>query len=99
MPLGLRCCGHQREREPRVSATLTEYAVVNPATGETLKTYPTIGDDELKDAIERADRAHRDWGLRSVADRAAIVRRIGELHEERKQELGEIIVREMGKPI
>jgi succinate-semialdehyde dehydrogenase/glutarate-semialdehyde dehydrogenase len=82
-----------------VSATLTEYAVVNPATGETLKTYPTIGDDELKDAIDRADRAHREWASRSVADRAAVVRRIGELHEERKQELGEIIVREMGKPI
>ncbi|HET6848516.1 MAG TPA: NAD-dependent succinate-semialdehyde dehydrogenase [Gaiellales bacterium] len=78
---------------------MTEYAVVNPATGETLKTYPTISDDELKDAIARADKAHREWGRKSVADRAAIVRRIGELHEERQQELGEIIVREMGKPI
>jgi succinate-semialdehyde dehydrogenase/glutarate-semialdehyde dehydrogenase len=78
---------------------LTEYAVVNPATGETLKTYPTISDDELKDAIDRADRAHREWARRSVADRAAVVRRIGELHDERKEELGEIIVREMGKPI
>jgi succinate-semialdehyde dehydrogenase/glutarate-semialdehyde dehydrogenase len=28
-----------------------------------------------------------------------VVRRIGELHDERKEELGEIIVREMGKPI
>jgi succinate-semialdehyde dehydrogenase / glutarate-semialdehyde dehydrogenase len=83
-----------------VSTTLTEYAVVNPATGETLKTYPPIGDDDLKDAIARADAAHREWGqTTSVAERAAIVRRIGELHEERKQELGEIIVREMGKPI
>jgi succinate-semialdehyde dehydrogenase / glutarate-semialdehyde dehydrogenase len=82
-----------------VSATLTEYAVVNPATGETLKTYPTISDDDLKDAIERADRAHREWGRKPVAERAAIVRRIGELHEEKAQELGEIIVREMGKPI
>ncbi|HET7428561.1 MAG TPA: NAD-dependent succinate-semialdehyde dehydrogenase [Gaiellales bacterium] len=78
---------------------MTEYAVVNPATGETLKTYPTISDDELKDAIDRADRAHREWARRSVADRAAVVRRIGELHDERKEELGEIIVREMGKPI
>ncbi|HEY0389158.1 MAG TPA: NAD-dependent succinate-semialdehyde dehydrogenase [Gaiellales bacterium] len=83
-----------------MNATLTEYAVVNPATGETLKTYPTIGDEDLKDAIARGDSAHRVWGqTTSVAERAAIVRRIGELHEERKQELGEIIVREMGKPI
>jgi succinate-semialdehyde dehydrogenase / glutarate-semialdehyde dehydrogenase len=79
---------------------VAEYAVVNPATGETLKTYPTIGDGELKEAIARAAQAHRDWGTTTtVAERAAIVRRIGELHEERQQELGEIIVREMGKPI
>ena len=34
-----------------------------------------------------------------MAERAALVRRVGELHSERRQELGEIIVREMGKPI
>ena len=34
-----------------------------------------------------------------MADRAALVRKVGELHKERSQELAEIIVREMGKPI
>ena len=34
------------------------YAVVNPATGETVKEYPTITDDELRAAIARADEAH-----------------------------------------
>ena len=34
-----------------------------------------------------------------MADRAALVRRVGELHTERTQHLAEIIVREMGKPI
>ncbi len=82
-----------------MTATLTDYAVVNPATGETVKTYPPISDDDLRAAIERADRAHREWSRRPVAERAAIVRRIGELHAERQQQLGEIIVREMGKPI
>ena len=28
-----------------------DYAVVNPATGEEVKEYPTISDEELKDAI------------------------------------------------
>jgi hypothetical protein len=27
---------------------MSGYAVINPATGETLKTYPTIGDQELQ---------------------------------------------------
>ena len=34
---------------------MSDYAVVNPATGETVKTYPTISDADLKDAIARAD--------------------------------------------
>ena len=76
------------------------YAVIDPATGETLKEYPTISDDELRAAIDRADRAHRDWSAAtSVSERAALVRRVGELHAERREALAEIIVREMGKPI
>ena len=79
---------------------MTQYAVVNPATGETLRTYPTITDAELLDAIGRADTAHREWSAATnVAQRAALVRRVGELHTERRRELAEIITREMGKPI
>ena len=76
------------------------YAVVNPATGETVSEYPTITDDELRAAIARADEAHRGWSASSsVADRAALVRRVGELHVEQREHLAEIIVREMGKPV
>src|SRR2546421_12003294 len=79
---------------------MSMYAVVDPATGETLKEYPTITDDELRDAIARADQAHREWSrAATVADRAALVRRVGELHSERRKELAEIIVAEMGKPV
>jgi succinate-semialdehyde dehydrogenase / glutarate-semialdehyde dehydrogenase len=76
------------------------YAVTNPATGETVKTYPTITHTELDAAIAAADEAHRTWSKStSVDERAGLVRRVGELHVERRQELAEIIVREMGKPI
>src|SRR5215218_6637707 len=76
------------------------YAVVNPATGETVKEYPTISDDDLRDTIGRADQAMRDWSAQtSVEDRAALVRRVGELHAEQREQLAEIIVREMGKPV
>src|SRR5207342_3972352 len=76
------------------------YAVVDPATGETVKEYPTLTDDELRDAIARADRAHRVWSrAATVADRASLVRRVGELHSERRKELAEIIAAEMGKPV
>jgi succinate-semialdehyde dehydrogenase/glutarate-semialdehyde dehydrogenase len=79
---------------------MSTYAVVNPATGETIKEYPEIGDGELRAAIERADQAARTWpSSSSVAERAALVSKVGELHSERRRHLAEIIVREMGKPI
>ncbi len=79
---------------------MTDYAVVNPATGSVLKEYPTIGDADLDSAVARAHAARGPWGRdTTVADRAAVIRRVAELHEERKQELGEIISREMGKPV
>jgi succinate-semialdehyde dehydrogenase/glutarate-semialdehyde dehydrogenase len=79
---------------------MADYAVVDPASGTLLKEYPTISDGELDVAIARAAAAHRSWSReRTVAERAAAIRRVGELHEERKQELGEILSREMGKPI
>ena len=78
----------------------TDYAVIDPATGETLKTYDTISDEDLTAAIGRAAGAHRAWGRETtVEQRAEVISRVAQLHEERKQELGEIIVREMGKPI
>lgn len=79
---------------------MADYAVVDPATGETIKEYPTISDSDLDAAIGRAHAAHEGWSKgKTVAERAALIRRVGELHEERKQQLGEIISREMGKPI
>ncbi|HEY7331369.1 MAG TPA: NAD-dependent succinate-semialdehyde dehydrogenase [Candidatus Limnocylindria bacterium] len=76
------------------------YAVTNPATGETVRTYETISDAELEAAITAADEAHRTWSKSTTVDeRASLIRRVAELHRERRQELAELIVREMGKPI
>jgi succinate-semialdehyde dehydrogenase / glutarate-semialdehyde dehydrogenase len=76
------------------------YAVTNPATGQVVKEYPTISDEALSAAIAAADDAHRAWSRTStVEQRAALVRRVGELHTERREELAEIIGREMGKPV
>ena len=64
---------------------MSTYAVVNPATGETVKEYPEISDDDLRAAIDRCDRASRSWpGSSTAADRGALVRKVGELHSERR---------------
>ncbi len=79
---------------------MIEYAVTDPASGEILRRYPTATDEQIQQAIAAAAAAARVWGrTRSVAERAALVRRVGELHTLRRDELGAIIVREMGKPI
>jgi succinate-semialdehyde dehydrogenase / glutarate-semialdehyde dehydrogenase len=79
---------------------MSDYAVINPATGETLKTYPTITDDELEAAIAGAYKTYQEWGrTTSVEERTKLVRRVGELHLERREELAAITVREMGKPM
>jgi succinate-semialdehyde dehydrogenase/glutarate-semialdehyde dehydrogenase len=78
---------------------MSHYAVVSPATGEQLKAYPTIADAALDDAVAGAEAA-RAW-LRdsAVEERAALIRRIGALHVERREKLAGIIAREMGKPV
>ena len=63
--------------------------VYNPATGEVLQTYPTAEPAEVEAAIEAASRAARTWPQQStVAERAALVRRVAELHTERREMLG-----------
>ena len=60
---------------------MSDYTVINPATGERGKTYPTIGDAELVDAIATADRAHSEWSrAATIEERAALVRRVGAFH-------------------
>jgi succinate-semialdehyde dehydrogenase / glutarate-semialdehyde dehydrogenase len=83
------------------TATKTEstYAVVNPATGEKLEEYPEITNDELDAAIARAWEAREALASLSVAERAEKVKRVGELHLERRETLAAIAVKEMGKPM
>jgi len=79
---------------------MSTYAVVNPATGEKVKEYEEISDADLEAAIARADAAYRSWtASTTAAERAGLIRRVGELHGERREKLAGIIVREVGKPV
>ncbi|MGK2932213.1 MAG: NAD-dependent succinate-semialdehyde dehydrogenase [Solirubrobacterales bacterium] len=79
---------------------MSSYAVVNPATGDKVQEYPEITDAELQETIGKVDGAYWNWSQNSsLADRTALIRKVGELHVERRDALAEIIVREMGKPV
>ncbi len=77
---------------------MSTYAVVNPATGEEIKEYPEISDEELDAAIAKAWDAAAGLASLTVAERAAKIRRVAELHGERADTLAAIAVKEMGKP-
>lgn len=77
---------------------MTEYAVRNPATGELVETFPTATDAQVAAAVDAASAAYDSWGrTSSVAERAALIRRVAELHRERRTELAAAMTEEMGK--
>ncbi len=76
------------------------YTVVDPATGDVVKEYPTATDDQIEQALAAAAKAHREWSKKStVAERSNLIRKVAALHNERKEELAKIIQREMGKTL
>jgi len=77
---------------------VSQYAVVNPATGETVARYDTFTDAQVAQALAKAQAVFESWRTVPVAERAQVVRRAAEIHRERRKELAALIVREMGKP-
>ncbi len=74
-------------------------ATVNPATGETLKTFEPLTDTELESKLDRADRAFGVYRLTSLAERAAWLRAAADIVETQSDRFARIITLEMGKPI
>jgi len=75
------------------------YQIVNPATGEVEQTFDTATDAEIEAALAGADTAYDAWKDVPIEERAKVVTRIAELFVERKDELGAIATKEMGKPL
>ena len=74
-------------------------SVSDPASGETLGTVPSLGADEVKRAIEAADRALPAWRAQTAKQRAAILRRWFELIMAAQEDLALLMTREQGKPL
>jgi succinate-semialdehyde dehydrogenase/glutarate-semialdehyde dehydrogenase len=72
-------------------------ASTNPATGETVKTFPPHSDQQIDQALERAAQAFPLWRKTPFAERAQKMQRAAALLEERKDALGRLMTLEMGK--
>src|SRR3954469_15462081 len=75
-------------------ATLESF---NPATGESLGTVPRADGADVAAAVKRARAAYDGWRLTPAPKRAEVLYRFAALLVERKQELTELMSREMGK--
>ncbi|MCY0952084.1 aldehyde dehydrogenase family protein [Streptomyces sp. H27-S2] len=70
--------------------------VVEPATGRTLATFELAAPADVAEAAVRAGAAQRDWSRATHLERAAVLRRAGDLFAAHADELGEWLVRESG---
>ena len=77
---------------------MSEYSVTNPATGEVEETYDTFTDEQIAAVVDAARSAYESWGRTSTKpERAALLAKVADLYDERKNELADIIHHEMGK--
>ena len=72
---------------------------VNPATGETLKTYDEMTPQQTAAAVEEAHAAWKTWRKAPFAERARPMKKAAAILRERKEEFAKLMALEMGKPL
>ncbi|MFB6247277.1 MAG: NAD-dependent succinate-semialdehyde dehydrogenase [Salinibacter sp.] len=75
------------------------FASVNPATGEAIEQYPAHSPDELDARLDRAVAGFAANRERPIAERARRLERAADLLEDRADQYGALMTREMGKPV
>src|SRR5690625_7716573 len=73
--------------------------IYNPATGEEVIEIDHGTANDIKQAIEAADNAFQTWSKTSALERANFLTEVYRKMEERKENLAQVITKEMGKPI
>jgi succinate-semialdehyde dehydrogenase/glutarate-semialdehyde dehydrogenase len=74
-------------------------ATINPANGETLKTFEAHGDAEIEERLALADQTFRTWRTTSFTERAELVNALGDVLEADIDDLARTMTIEMGKPV
>ncbi|GGT29887.1 NADP-dependent succinic semialdehyde dehydrogenase [Streptomyces purpureus] len=74
-------------------------ATVNPATGETLRTYEALGPEAVERCLADAEAAFRAYRTTGFAERAELLNRAAALLEEDQEDIARTMTTEMGKPL
>ncbi|AFY79366.1 NAD-dependent aldehyde dehydrogenase [Pleurocapsa sp. PCC 7327] len=74
-------------------------ATVNPATGETLKTFEPLTNEELEAKLALAASAFKSYRQTSIAQRSEWMNRAAEILESKQVEFAKVMTLEMGKTL
>jgi succinate-semialdehyde dehydrogenase/glutarate-semialdehyde dehydrogenase len=74
-------------------------ATVNPANGETLKTYEAMSAEEIERRLQLAEATFRTYRMTSFVDRGRLLVQAANLLEGDQQDIARVMTTEMGKPI
>jgi alpha-ketoglutaric semialdehyde dehydrogenase len=69
----------------------------SPANGETIGTFPRSGAEDVARAVAAAKAAYEDWRLVPAPRRGEILFRFAQLLTEQKEDVSQLMAREMGK--
>ena len=76
-----------------------QITTVNPATGEDIETYDQLSKDDAFAKVDACHAAFDEWRLRSLEDRAEVIKALGKGLRDNKEELAQLMTREVGKLI
>jgi succinate-semialdehyde dehydrogenase/glutarate-semialdehyde dehydrogenase len=74
-------------------------ASINPANGETLKTFQPLGNEEIDQKLQLASKTFKTYRHSTFDYREPLMRRAAEILESEKSDLARTMTLEMGKPI
>ena len=74
-------------------------ATINPATGQTVKTYDEMSEADVERCLAAAATAHERYRLTSFADRAGWMRQAAGILDEEKDQIAAMMTTEMGKTL
>ncbi|MFG2745833.1 NADP-dependent succinic semialdehyde dehydrogenase [Streptomyces chartreusis] len=74
-------------------------ATVNPANGETLKTYEAMGEEEIERRLQLAEATFRTYRTTTFVDRGRLLIQAANLLDADQEDMARVMTTEMGKPI
>ncbi len=77
--------------------TDTGIQTTNPLTEEVIESYDYMSDADMLATIEASHKAHLEWRMVSLEDRAAVIGKIGAELRASKEEFAKLMTREVGK--